>query len=224
MQVTTVLTEHKPQPVNGRNGTFTIHKFKGQDGLWYETSKQDLANAAYALLESGAAALITFDPETKGNYTNNKISAVQAAGVGAPMAPAAPTGGAPTGAASNGGSTPPTSYRNESSPNEAGRIARSVAVEHLPAYLAAGVFEVPKSLDELADELAVLAKYIFNGSRPGAATQAPSPPAQGGGEQGAPQAAPAEVQAPTAPQAPETPQAPTAPAAAPATPDDDIPF
>lgn len=224
MQIQTTLVEHKPQQMNGSNGAWTLHKFKAADGNWYEIGKTDIANAAYALMQSGTAVLLTYEVKQNGQYTNNRVSAVQAIGAaGQAMAPGvtpvgAPNGAAPTTTPAAAPTTAPTSgnsYR-PTAPEDAQRMSRSKGLDQALKAAESGIVVV-ESLDQLFDVAGAFARYAYSGSRPGAST-APSSSGAGGGESaGAPQAAPVAEAAPVA-QQPEQQQQQTVPTA------DDIPF
>lgn len=226
MQTQVTLTEHKPQSMNGQNGPWTLHKFKASDGQWYEVSKTDLANTAYALMQSGTPVLIEYDQKQNGQYTNNRVTNVQALGAGgAPMAPGVvpnatngpvQTATAPTKAPAASSSS--STYR-PTAPEDAARMSRSKGIDQALKAAELGIVEL-SSIDQLFDVAGTFARYAFSGSRPGGgAVQGAVSSGAGGGEgQGAPQ------QQAVAPAAAEAPQPAPAPATAPATADDDIPF
>lgn len=228
MQAQVTFVSHEPKLVDGRNGQFTVHKFKTSDGTVFDTSKTDVANAAYALLNQ--AVVVTYDETQNGQWTNRRITGVQAAGTTA-LAPgvlpstgsSAPAPSVPPANASSG-----TSFYKPTHPDDAARMTRSVAhgsgLTALELALKAhelGVAEIKNPdgwattaewIGKKAIELGgAFGQYIFKGSRPDssvpAVNGADSSGAVGGGDAGAAAAAPA---------------APAAPAEAPA--DDDIPF
>ena len=203
--VQTTLTGHTTKSGNGQYGPWTLHLFTAANGETYQTGKQDIANAAYALLNQPVT--IIFVTKTRGQYRNNKIESVAPAGAGAPLAAPvaqAPVQAAPVAAQADG---PRLGYTTPDA--DAKRIARSVGLEQAINAAAKGVIVI-NSPSELFDVAHTFGAYVFNGSRPSGATAAPS---SSGAVVGATAGAPAPVEA--APVA--------APVAAPAT-DDDIPF
>lgn len=203
LQVTFV--RHNPRQATAKQGPnagnqFTIHEFFTADDTKFDTTKAEIANAAYALLNQ--PVLITFEQTQNGQYTNRKLQAVQAAdGSGATMAPGvmplatasappAPTAAqaaAPTTGSDNGG----TRYADH--PDTARRIARSVGLELAIKAAESGVVALG-SVESLFDVAHTFGAYVFNGSRPSAATGADSSGA-GGGDAGAAPAAPAVAEA-----------------------------
>lgn len=220
MQATVTFVRHNPKQVNGQNGPFTVHEFFTQDGTKFDTSKTDVANAAYALAfangaPTNAALLVTYEEKQNGQWTNRRITAVQGAGDGA-MAPGVmPSGSqqAPTAAPSSAPATSsaPTTggtgqnYR-PTAPEDAARMSRSKGLELAIKAAEGGLISI-SGIDDFFGIAGSFAQYIFKGSRPSspAATGADSSGAGGGGEAGAAPAAPA-------------------PTSAPAAADDDIPF
>lgn len=207
---------------------FTIHEFFTADGTKFDTTKAEIANAAYGLSFDGngnptnQAVLITFEVSNNGQYTNRKLQAVQAVGAGGAMAPgvvpnvggtpaaAVPAAAPVTNAAPAAATMTPT--RTADHPDTAARIARSVGLELALKAVGNGIVHIEEKEDlfNIAHEFGA---YVFNGSRPSAATGAVSSGA-GGGDAGAAQAAPAVAE----------PAAEFVPAAATAEPNDDIPF
>lgn len=141
-QVTFV--SHEPKELNGKNGKFTLHKFKTPDGTSYDTSKSDIANAAYAFAfntdgsPTNTLLAVTFDAIQNGEYVNNRMTAVTTAGVGAmapgvlpsgaPVAPATPQPQVPAqvapAPAATGGAV---DFYKQTHPDDAARMTRSVA-------------------------------------------------------------------------------------------------
>jgi hypothetical protein len=225
MQAQVTFVRHNPKQVNGSNGTFTVHEFFTADNTKFETTKQDVANAAYALAfaneqPTNQLLVVNYDEKQNGQWTNRHLSSVQVAGAGA-LAPGvmpsgsaeAPTGAPTAQAAPAAGAAPTdaqTGTRTADHPDTARRIARSVGLELALKAVEGGVVSV-SSQAELFDVAQSFGAYVFNGSRPTsspAATRADSSSADGGGVAGVAPAAPAPTQE-AAPQLPA---------------DDDIPF
>lgn len=215
-QAQVTFVRHNPRQATARTGPnaggqFTVHEFFTADDLKFDTTKAEIANVAYALLNQPVT--VTYEETQNGQYTNRKLQAVQAAGAdGAPMAPGVlPNAAAAAPSAPTSAPAPQQSSgtRMPDSPETAGRIARSVGLEQALKAVELGICQV-STVDELFNVAAGFAVYVFKGSRPSspAATGADSSGAGGGGDAGAAPAAPAPTSAPEA-----------APAA-----DDDIPF
>ena len=213
----TTLVEHEPKNLNGRNGSYTLHIFKAQDGTRFQTSKAPLANAAFGLLNQPIT--IGYSQQQRGDWTNNVIEQVEAGHV---AIAAAPTGGAPTG----GAPTAPTSSSSSSSgggwkkrdPEESAEIMRQNALARALETHVAGLFKA-ESIGEVIKLADKYVRYYQGGAEavlgqaagPGQASQAAAPQAVGGDAQGA------VAEQAAAP-------APTAVAEQPVVADDDIPF
>jgi hypothetical protein len=210
MQVVVELKYHDPISVNGRNGQFTIHKFKAADGTRFQTTEQALADKAYGLL--GQVATIDFELEVRGEYTNNVIKSIQPGGQlqqGAPSGGGAPvsSGGAPTGAQQQKSRADFQRSKEEMRWTEAMSIAATLYAA-TPKLQEGGYANFIGLANKVESDIA--AKSGAEAASSGSQAQGSSSPAgDGGGEQGAPQGAP------TAQAAAEPVQTST---------DDDIPF
>lgn len=200
MQGQVVFTRHSARQVPGRNGTFTVHEFFTSDETKFETTKQDIANAAYALLNQSVSA--TYDEVQNGQWTNRRLTAVQAAD-GALAPGVMPSGSQPAPTSSGGLPLAPaispapvyvgTGNGGRAADDAAPRIARAVAFEHLPEYMAAGLIDPTMTVDELYNVLGGFAKWIFKGSRPSVVAAAPTSSGAVGETTGAASAAPASA-------------------------------
>lgn len=199
-QIQTTLVGYEPRQVEGRNGTFTIHKFKSNDGTVFDTKKLEVSNAAHALMNQ--PVILTYTETQNGQWTNRTLEGVQTAFGGTTAAPsAAPSPQPQVSVAPTGDPTP-------------ARIARSVGQEHGLKALElaleaqkAGV-AVITSPDEwivtaawISSAALTVAKdaatYIFNGSRSNSSPTAAGPSSGPGGS-----GAGADVQSAPAPASP----------------------
>lgn len=207
MDAVTTLVKHDPKTFNGQNGEWTLHIFEDSNGTKFQTNKQQIANAAYALL--GQQVKFPFEVEERGKWKNNVIGA---APVAAPGETPTPTSNPNSGGGRSGG-------RGGYTPKDQGVINRSAALARAIETVAAGIVPVAElggfvGLTKLADSYV---KYIETAPQ----GQGGAVSSDGGGANGAE----APTSAPTAAAAEAPAAAPAAaPAVAPATADDDIPF
>lgn len=214
-QAQTVLVEHEPKSLKGRNGPYTLHIFKAQDGERFQTTKTAIANAAYGLLNQ--AVTIGYEQQQRGDWTNNVIEQIEAGNVALAAAPTgAPTGAAPTGAAPT--SAPASSGGGGMSPDRELRVMRQNGLANALATVDAGLFEATSIGDviKLADKYV---RYYQGGAEAVLGQAAGSGQAQ---QAAAPQAVGGDAAVAEAPASAPTATSPAEPVAAQA--DDDIPF
>jgi len=85
--VITQLVSHEPKTVKGRNGDFTVHKFKDANGAEFQTTDQETANSAFALTgDSKGLSRIAYAVEERktqrGTFKNNDIKFIEPAPAG----------------------------------------------------------------------------------------------------------------------------------------------
>lgn len=216
-QAEETLVSHSTRQGNGQRGPFAIHIFKSAAGVEYSTTKQQLADIAYGLLNQPITLLYTVHPNTSNGvtYENRRIANI----VGGSLAPGTAPAGAPTASApiNQGAPTGGSGRSSGWTPEKEYTVAFAGYSHDAPMFFFQRLPEDQQTKDnyvKIVDWFVVQSKGTLARITGSAGTVGPQPDA----------ATPAASPVPVEPQQAAIPVAAPAPPAAPQAADDDIPF
>jgi hypothetical protein len=165
METTTILTDHETKSGLGKKGPWTLNLFTDTVGNKYQVFTGDDGIASQVVSLLGQYVKLTYEQQTRGDFTNNVITGVSAeTAVEAPQTPSNGTEGVrPT-------PVPPEGYVKPVDRNAG--VARAIEIAILRN-------ETDATLDEILDLAEIFARYGALGERPTAASEPSSAGAQG---------------------------------------------